>query len=97
MKKIQEQSVVLRHREASHRVIEELALIVMPREATMLTLNRVGTQIWTRLGANTVEELASGLTDEYEVSRDQALTDTISFLEELRAKGLVVLAAGEES
>jgi hypothetical protein len=90
MSDIRAETVLQRHHEASHRIIEGVAMIVSPREAMMVTLNEVGTRVWTLLGELTVAEVAAALVEEFEVELESALADTIGFLEGLQQRGLVV-------
>ena len=54
----------------------------------MLTLNGTGALLWKSLEAGADREaLADALTNEYEVSRQQALEDVDAFVQKLRAAG----------
>ena len=56
----------------------------------MLTINETGLVLWHKLeGGCTLEELADALTEEYEVSYDQALADASAFVEKLSAIGCI--------
>ncbi len=51
----------------------------------MLTLNETGVMLWNILKkGSTREELATALTEEFEVSRDQALSDVDAFTEKIK-------------
>ena len=77
-------------------VLREVAntWIVLPLEAEtvnfsgMLTLNNSGVMLWKLLekGADK-ETLVSALTDEYDVSEEQARTDVDSFIDRLSKAG----------
>lgn len=90
MKQVTPATVVHRHPEAAYRVIEGAALIVFPREARLVTLNEVGTYIWDHLDDRTIDEVARAVVEEFDVEPEQALGDTISFIEMLRERGFVV-------
>ena len=58
----------------------------------MLTLNESGVILWKRLmDGCTREDLATALTDEYEVSLEQALVDVDEFLGKLDRAGCIDL------
>ncbi len=64
MSEIRSETIVRWHPEASHRVIGGAAVIVLSREAQILTLNSVGTRIWTLLGGDEVSSPTGGARDE---------------------------------
>lgn len=56
----------------------------------MLSLNESGCLLWRRLEAGaTREELATALTEEYEVTYEAALCDVDAFLQRLEAAGYI--------
>ncbi len=56
----------------------------------LLSLNETGCLLWRRLEeGSTREELATALTEEYEVTREQALADVDAFLLKLEGAGYV--------
>jgi hypothetical protein len=56
---------------------------------SVLTLNAVGTFVWTALATPTTPRLlAEAVADEFEVSPEQATADLLAFLERLRELGL---------
>ena len=74
--------------------------VVLPlAEATldfngMLTLNESGLLLWNRLEKGcTKEELLAALTEEYDVSDDEALADIDEFLEKLKKVGCIDVQA----
>jgi hypothetical protein len=89
MKEITAETVVRRHPDAAFRVIDGTAIIVMPRDAKMLTLSDVGTRVWQLLDEGNVGEIAKAITEEFDTTLKQALLDTISFLVALNDRGLV--------
>lgn len=57
----------------------------------LITMNELGKFIFDLLAQErTVDELAEKITEEYDVSRDVALTDTKEFLQQLRDIGALV-------
>ena len=56
----------------------------------MLTLNETGHMLWTLLeDGKTPEDMAVALTNEYEVSYEQAFADVSEFIEMLKKAGCV--------
>ena len=72
------------------RQVAGLYLILPIAEATidftgMITLNETGAMLWNLLKeGSTRESLAAALTDEYEVSYEQALSDVDEFIEKIK-------------
>lgn len=86
------QSVPKRNESVAHRIIEGNALVVMPRDATMMKFNEVGTKIWNLLGDRTLEQIAQALTEEFEVTFEEALSDTEEFISSLEQRGLIEIS-----
>lgn len=56
----------------------------------LFVLSETGRSLWERLdGARSADDLAAGLTAEFEVDYEQALADTEAFLAQLSGAGLV--------
>lgn len=72
------------------RIVDGEAVVVEPGDGLVTIVNAVGTRIWDLLdGRRTVREIAGRVAGDYDVSRDQALADTLEFLRDLREKGLI--------
>lgn len=83
-----------RNPHAAARVYEGEAFIVIPQTSQYKILNSTGSRIWELIdGQHSRDDIAGIIADEYEVSREEALRDVSSFLEELKANGL--LASGD--
>lgn len=77
--------------EAAHRLIDDQAVIVLPREGEVLVLNQVGSTIWQLVdGRRREEEIAEALCEVYAVTLEEALRDVRQFLAELGEKRVVV-------
>jgi len=75
------------------REIDEETIIISPSESVMHELNNTGSFIWRNIdGHRRAEDLATLLTEQYEVTQETALADTLSLLQELSARKLVVAA-----
>lgn len=90
MTQIRNDSTFRRNPDAAFRVVDGQALIVMPKEAKMVTLNAVGTRVWELLEGRTAAEIAATLILEFDVSEEEATADTISFLEILFMKEMAI-------
>jgi hypothetical protein len=78
---------------AERNVAGEAVLIPIRTSArgkvSVLTLNDVGTFVWAKLAAPTTPRaIAEAVTDEFDVSLEQAIGDLSSFLDRLRDLGL---------
>ena len=75
------------------REIENETVIISPGESVMHELNDTGSLLWRNIdGRRNVAELAAFLVAEYEVTQEIALADTLSLLEELSTRKLLVPA-----
>ena len=76
---------------AFRSVADEGCLVVVPSRATVEVLNPVGGKIYSMLdGTNTEEDIVRAVMEEFDVSEADARRDLVAFLDELRAKGMVV-------
>ena len=77
------------------RTIDNEAVLVLPDQGLVQVLNQVGASIWALVdGKRTVRDIAAALCAEYEVDQDQAEADTLAFVAELEAKGILSLSPG---
>lgn len=77
------------------REIENETVIISPGESVMHELNDTGSLVWRNIdGHRNAEELAALLVAEYEVTQEVALADTLSLLNDLSTRKLL-LPAGE--
>jgi len=61
------------------------------RGGEYFALNELGTKLWNGLNAGTsVEEIATAIAAEYDVSLDNALEDLLALVNDLVAKGLLL-------
>lgn len=78
------------------REIDEETIIISPTESVMHELNDTGSFLWKNIdGRRSAADLATLLTETYEVTREVALADIASLLAELSARKLVVPAEEE--
>ena len=77
------------------REIDEETVIISPGESVMHELNDTGSFLWRNIdGRRKAEDLANLLVEQYDVSGEVALADTLSLLEELSTRKLLLPAEG---
>jgi Coenzyme PQQ synthesis protein D (PqqD) len=75
------------------REIDDETVIISPGESVMHELNDTGSVVWKNIdGHRTAEDLAALLVEQYEVTLQTALADTLSLLEELATRKLLLPA-----
>ena len=83
-------SLVNRSDKAVYRVLDNEAMIVDPGGNKMSVLNSVGSRIWEMANGETaIKEIVRAVHEEFNITYEEALADTIEFLEELSGKGLI--------
>jgi hypothetical protein len=68
--------------------IDDEALVYDPQTQVLYHLNETAFAIWRRCDGRRIEELASGLTDEYDVNPETALDHVSTVVEILETGGL---------
>jgi hypothetical protein len=69
------------------RLIEGKGVVIVIDRQELHTLNGVGMRVFELADGRSVEEIATALTEEFAVSRKQALADAGSFVRELLEMG----------
>lgn len=79
------------------RILEGEAVILDLGHGTYFGLDPTGTRIWQLIDeqAGRVKEMHASLVREYDVGPDQCERDLLRLLEEMRAKGLIVVVDGQ--
>lgn len=73
------------------REIDDETVIISPGESVMHELNDTGSFVWKNIdGHRNAGELAGLLVEQYEVTHETALADTLSLLEELSTRNLLL-------
>lgn len=76
------------------RIVDDKAVIVLPDRGKVKVLNEVGARIWALTdGSRSIAEIVDAICAEYAVERAQAESDTLAFVADLEAKGVVTLAS----
>ncbi len=82
----------LKSPETASRVIDGEAVIITPQNNEVKVLNEVGSRIWELLdGRQNIRAVSSVISDEFDVSEDQAMEDTEEFINELSNRQMVLL------
>ena len=90
------ESVVARAPEALGAEVGREVVLMSVERGAYFALDPVGAEVWSRLGEPiAVRALCASLTHAYDVDADACAADVLPFLEELRAAGLLVVAAGD--
>ncbi len=72
------------------RQLENEAVLVLPDKGEVKVLNEVGARIWALTdGRRSVRQIAATVSAEYNVAAAVAEADTLEFVQQLLAKGLV--------
>jgi len=73
------------------RSFDEIVVLVNSPQATLHELSRVASRIWELCdGQNSVQDIASNIIQEYDVSEQQALSDIKELLNAMSQSGLVL-------
>lgn len=85
------------HPQTAGRIIDGEAVLILADSSEVNVLNQVGSRIFELAnGNNTVEEISETISDEYEISREQADADVREFLLQLVDQSVIVLGDTEE-
>jgi hypothetical protein len=88
-----EDLVVRQAERTASRVIEGNALVVAIDTQQLHTLNAVGSRIWELSDGRTIGAIADTIATEFDVERDEALSDSCRFLRELVSLGVIEVQA----
>lgn len=69
--------------------VGDVGTSVLFSDGIMMSLNLLGTEIWKQCDRKTVDELVSGLIDQFDVAADVLKSDVTAFLAELAEKGFI--------
>lgn len=83
-------TVLARSERLSWRVLDGEALILHPSAGTLHRLNETGTRLWELLDGNrSVEGIALALTNEYEITQEDAVEQLLELADGLVGNDLV--------
>ncbi len=90
---LKKENKVWRNEKTASRILEGEAVILTPEDSKVHCLNEVGSRIWELLAEKpTVGEIISKIYEEFEVSKEQAETDVLEFLKELKSKEMITVS-----
>ena len=90
MGKDPEGTIPRRHPDAVFRVVEGKGVVVLPGVGEVQVLNAVGARIWELMdGTRSAAEIAGVVAREFEVPEATATSDTLEFIETLRAQKML--------
>ena len=91
MASFDEKSVPCRHAEATSRNVDGEEVVMLPHAGFVHVLNEAGAFLWARLdGTQSVEQIATAMTDQFELDYATAKDDVLEVLEQLESKQMVV-------
>ena len=92
-------SVPAHHKNVTSTIADDEAVLILPTKGRVQVLNEVGTRVWQLIDAErSIGDIVAVVCQEFLVERDHVLRDTLAFLGELLAKGLIeVPDAGNEA
>ena len=89
--------IPVRAAQAVCRQVEDVMVILLPENGEVKVVNAVGARIFELVdGLTDVREIAAAIAGEYQVTAEQAETDTLAFLRELQdCRAVTLKVAGE--
>ena len=91
MASFDEKSVPRRHAEATSRNVDGEEVVMLPHAGFVHVLNEAGAFLWARLdGTQSVGQIATAMTDHFELDYATAKDDVLEVLEQLESKQMVV-------
>ena len=85
------------HPQTAGRVIDGEAVLILADSSEVNVLNPVGSRIFELSdGSNTIEEIAARISDEYDVSFEEADLDVREFILQLVDQSIIVLNEQKE-
>ncbi|RJR21286.1 MAG: PqqD family protein [Nitrospiraceae bacterium] len=77
--------------QTASRVIDNEAVIISPQENKVMVLNGTGSRIWELLNGDLrTDRIALVISEEFDVSYDDALNDTREFINDLYARDMLI-------
>lgn len=90
-KKISTESRVRQHPDTASRNIEGQEVVVVPTTRKLQRLNKVATRIWELCDGRSMAEICDIIVEEFEVDRDEAISDTLELVTDMHERGMVVI------
>jgi len=85
---------VARSKQVAARMLGDEMVIMSAKDSTLFTLNPVATAIWNAAdGTTTLERIVEErVCGEFEVDRETAMADALSFVGELAQHGIILIS-----
>lgn len=77
---------LVRNPDVSWRTIEGQSVLIFNKEGEVQVLNDVGTYVWEHL-EETPETLATSISEQYDVTPEEALKDVREFIDKMKTAG----------
>lgn len=75
------------------KILDHEAVLVLTSKAQIKVINEVGARIWRLAdGSRSVAQIAEQICWEYNIQLEEALHDTVEFIDDLVERGILVLA-----
>lgn len=95
---IQKELYLIKDHEVLFTSMGEDAVLLHAQRGDYYSLNKVGARLWVLTdGCKTIEELAELITEEFDISKEQAESDIIELAEQLAKEGLVTVVETPQS
>lgn len=95
---IQKELYLIKDHEVLFTSMGEDAVLLHAQRGDYYSLNKVGARLWVLTdGCKTIEELAGLITEEFDISKEQAENDIIELAEQLEKEGLVTVVETPQS
>lgn len=90
MNNIPAKSYPLRTKDTAYKTIMDEIILLNLHNGFYYSANEVGSRIWDLCdGTRTINELSTILSEEYDISIDQASADLREFIEDMHREGLI--------
>mgnify|MGYP001598327149 CR=1 FL=1 len=67
------------------------ALVITPQKSSVHELNPTATFVWKKIdGATSVRTIIESLCEDFDVTSEQATTDVVGLISEMKEKGLLI-------
>ena len=95
---IEKNNYLVKDHEVLFTSMGEDAVLLHAQRGDYYSLNKVGARLWVLTdGCKTIGDLAELITEEFDISREQAETDIIELAEQLEKEGLVTAVEAPQS
>lgn len=86
---------IRRSQTAAWREIDGQVAVVSTDVNRVRLLNSVGSFVWIRCDEKTIDEIVDAVAERYRIGRDVAVADVRSFIDDLSARGMIIIEGSE--